>query len=259
MGLGGQLDNPAVNSMERTPLLVVEKVGLAPRPIWVGVARSDIPTALYRHYTDCTIQTALYRLHYTDCTIPALYRLHYTDCTIPTALYRLHYTDFTIPTALYRHLQAHKGNVHPTTSHNDPQVEKGNSCTLAWVLNATLQPLYPGEENRYPLYRRLGGPRSRSGWVRKISPAPRFDSRTLQYLASCYTDWAVLAPFTAMWSMEISTDYSDIGSGGRLGEGLPGICISLFLYQASFRMLLVICCTNDTSVTRLEFVCILFI
>jgi len=49
MGLGGRLDNPAVNSMERTPLIVAEKVGLAPRPIWVGMARSDTPTALYRH------------------------------------------------------------------------------------------------------------------------------------------------------------------------------------------------------------------
>jgi hypothetical protein len=42
----------------------------------------------------------------------------------------------------------------------------------------------------YPLYRRLGGPQGRSGQVRKISPPPRFDPRTVQPVASPYTDWA---------------------------------------------------------------------
>jgi len=42
---------------------------------------------------------------------------------------------------------------------------------------------------RYPLYRRLGGPHGRSGQVRKISPPPRFDPRTVQPVASRYTDY----------------------------------------------------------------------
>ena len=46
----------------------------------------------------------------------------------------------------------------------------------------------PPEKTRYPLYRRLGGPQGRSGQVRKISPTPRFDSRTVQPVASRYTD-----------------------------------------------------------------------
>ena len=37
----------------------------------------------------------------------------------------------------------------------------------------------PGKETRYPLYRRLGGPQGHSGRVRKISPSPTFDSRTV--------------------------------------------------------------------------------
>ena len=37
-------------------------------------------------------------------------------------------------------------------------------------------------------FRRLGGPRDRSGRVRKISPPPGFDPRTLQPVASRYTD-----------------------------------------------------------------------
>ena len=46
----------------------------------------------------------------------------------------------------------------------------------------------PPGKSRYPLYRRMGGPQVRSGQVRKISPPPRFDPRTLQPVASRYTD-----------------------------------------------------------------------
>ena len=48
-------------------------------------------------------------------------------------------------------------------------------------------PLPPGN-TRYPLYRRLGGPQGRYGWVRKISAPPAFDPRTVQPVASRYTD-----------------------------------------------------------------------
>jgi len=42
---------------------------------------------------------------------------------------------------------------------------------------------------RYPLYRRFGGPQGRSGWVRKISPPPEFDLRTVQpYRAAIPTE-----------------------------------------------------------------------
>ena len=51
----------------------------------------------------------------------------------------------------------------------------------------------PPVKTRYPLYRRLGGHQGRSGWVRKISPPrpPGFDPRTVQPVASRYTDWAI--------------------------------------------------------------------
>jgi hypothetical protein len=47
----------------------------------------------------------------------------------------------------------------------------------------------PGK-TRYPLYRRQGGPQSRSGQVQKISPPPGFDPQTIQSVASHYTDYA---------------------------------------------------------------------
>jgi hypothetical protein len=44
-----------------------------------------------------------------------------------------------------------------------------------------------------PIYRRLGVPQGRSGRVRKISPSPGFYSQTVQPVASCYTDYVILA------------------------------------------------------------------
>jgi hypothetical protein len=48
----------------------------------------------------------------------------------------------------------------------------------------------PPGKTRYPLYRRLGGPQGRSGRVRKISPPPGLDPRTVQPVAIRYTDCA---------------------------------------------------------------------
>jgi len=46
----------------------------------------------------------------------------------------------------------------------------------------------PPGNTRYPLYGTLSGPQGRSGQVRKISPPPAFDPRTVQPVASRYID-----------------------------------------------------------------------
>jgi hypothetical protein len=46
----------------------------------------------------------------------------------------------------------------------------------------------PSGKSRYPLYRRLGAPQGRSGHVRRILPPLEFDHRTVQPVASRYTD-----------------------------------------------------------------------
>jgi hypothetical protein len=51
----------------------------------------------------------------------------------------------------------------------------------------------PPEVTRYTLYRRLGGPQGQSERVRKISPPPGFDPRTVQPVVSRYTDWTIPA------------------------------------------------------------------
>jgi hypothetical protein len=58
MGVGGQLHNPAVNSVERTPLPVVQRLG------WLhGRSERVLHVAIYRLTARSDITT--------DCTIPA--------------------------------------------------------------------------------------------------------------------------------------------------------------------------------------------
>jgi hypothetical protein len=53
----------------------------------------------------------------------------------------------------------------------------------------------PPGMTQYPLYRRLGGPHGRSERV-TISPPPGFDPRTVQLVASRYTDYAIPAHYS---------------------------------------------------------------
>ena len=92
------------------------------------------------------------------------------------------------------------GNVDPITGHEGSEGELIYSTTLSLtsVLDgsgwSTPRPsrFTPGK-TRNQLYRKLGGPQGRSGRVRKISPPPAFDPRTVQPVASRYTDWAISA------------------------------------------------------------------
>jgi len=63
----------------------------------------------------------------------------------------------------------------------------------------------PPGKTRYELYRRLGGPQGRSGRVQKISPSPGFVPRTVQPVASRYTEWAIQAP---VWTQVQITRYA---------------------------------------------------
>jgi hypothetical protein len=63
---------------------------------------------------------------------------------------------------------------------------------MGWVVSATAWPRYPGKY-LYPKRRRLGVSQGRSGPVRKIAPPPAVDVRTVQPIASRYTDSAIPA------------------------------------------------------------------
>jgi hypothetical protein len=92
-----------------------------------------------------------------------------------------------------------KGKVLPRTGHEGPEAEYRYSSTLSLTLAldggvwSTPRPglFTPEKETRYPFCRRLGRPQGRSGRLRKISPPPGFDPRTVQPVASRYTDYAI--------------------------------------------------------------------
>jgi hypothetical protein len=62
------------------------------------------------------------------------------------------------------------------------------SCLSPRVSASRGRTLPPGKTS-YPLYRRLGVSQGRSGHVRKISPPPGFDPRTVQPVDSRYTHY----------------------------------------------------------------------
>jgi len=59
-------------------------------------------------------------------------------------------------------------------------------------VSITPRPSITPGKTRYPLYvyRRLSRPQGPSGQVRKLSPPPEFNPRTVQPVARCYTDCA---------------------------------------------------------------------
>jgi len=88
-----------------------------------------------------------------------------------------------------------QGKVHPRTGHEGLEGEKRLSSTLSLTLalygvggQRDAPAALPPGKTRYPLYRELGVPQGPSGQVRKISPPPGVDLRTVQPVASCYTD-----------------------------------------------------------------------
>jgi hypothetical protein len=93
-----------------------------------------------------------------------------------------------------------KGKSHHRTGHEGPEGEWRYCSTLS--IPSALDGVdgqghapaaLPSGKNRYPLYRRMGGPQVRPGRVRKISPLPGFDLRAVQPVASRYTDCVIPA------------------------------------------------------------------
>ena len=79
---------------------------------------------------------------------------------------------------------AHRGSKGIAVPFHDHDTRRGEGSA-----SSPGRSLPPGK-TRYPLYRRLSGPQGRSEQVRKISPPPGFDPRTVQPVASRYNQYA---------------------------------------------------------------------
>ena len=90
---------------------------------------------------------------------------------------------------LYTGLTAHRESRGIALLFHDHGTRRG------WGVSVTPRPLFTPGKTRYPLYRRLGGPQGRTGQVRKISPPSGFDPRTVQPVASRYTDYATRSTY----------------------------------------------------------------
>jgi hypothetical protein len=87
-----------------------------------------------------------------------------------------------------------KAKVQPRTGHEDPEREWRYNSTLSLTLaqdgvvgQRHAPAALPPGQTQYPLYR-MDGLQGRSVQVGRISPPPGFDPRTVQPVASCYTD-----------------------------------------------------------------------
>jgi hypothetical protein len=85
----------------------------------------------------------------------------------------------------------------------------------------------PLGETRYPMYRGLGGPQGCYGQVRKISPPLGFDPRTVQLIASHYTDYATwLTNISKGWSFlqEWNNSNTFVVIGNKVLDSLHAYC-----------------------------------
>ena len=108
------------------------------------------------------------------------------------ALYTLPQWNIEQATECFLAVKGGKVKVFPITGHESQEGEKRCSPTLSWPrhldgvgFSTTPRPLYPRERPGTPC---TGG---RSGRVRKISAPPGFHPRTVQPVASRYTDWVI--------------------------------------------------------------------
>jgi hypothetical protein len=106
-------------------------------------------------------------------------------------------------------MQPHECKAHTRTGHEIPEREWSytSTCSLTSALyfggwSTPHSARLPPGKTRYPLYRRLGGPKDHFGRVRKTSPPQRFDPQTVQIVASRYIDWAIAAHNAAKFSKE---------------------------------------------------------
>ena len=105
-----------------------------------------------------------------------------------------------------------KGKAHPRTGREGPEGEWRCSSTLSltspldgdgWS-TPLLDRFNPGKGFWYEFIGGWVGPQDRTGRVRKISPAPGFDSRTVQSVASRFTDSAVFIDSSHKINVRIS-------------------------------------------------------
>jgi hypothetical protein len=87
------------------------------------------------------------------------------------------------------------------------------------VVNVMPRPLYPRERPGGTLHRRVGGPQSRSGWVREILPPTRSDPRTVHPLSRLELGTFLISVTTVRHSVATLGGLVASGGGGGAKAG----------------------------------------
>ena len=102
----------------------------------------------------------------------------------------------------------------------------------------------PREKTWYRrLYRKLGGLQSRPRRVRKISLPPGFDPRTVQPVASRYTDWAIpVHRRSLVYTVQEMQDYDIFEHSGDIKmmifwNNITAVLNSVFLHAADINLM----------------------
>jgi hypothetical protein len=130
------------------------------------------------------------------------------------------------PWAGFWQTKAQSGDRYGSGTLHSGQVLRGSSPLLSPAFRRShfgrqMPPRHqrPLGKARYPLYRRLGGPQSRSGRVRKISPLPGFDPRIVQpVVIRC---WNILYRAYNLAKFVITTSFLTRSNSGRLKHEKP--------------------------------------
>jgi hypothetical protein len=139
----------------------------------------------------------------------------------------------------------------PRTGHEGPGGEYSYSSTLSLIsaIDAVggqhhAPAALPPGKTRHPLCRRLGAPQGRCGWVRKISPTPGFDLRTLRPVASRCIDGAIPAQSRIVGRMYLFNLSKQMDQIFVEDQGcLPGRCVGSDVRSCTVRVLFKVLCS----------------
>jgi len=125
-----------------------------------------------------------------ECSLTAWRRLGYSSKYYPWQTDLKFVVKVKVKCTLVQALRLCTSRTAHTGSRGIALLFHDHNTRRGWGVSVTPRPFFTSGKTRYLLYRRLGGPQGRSGQVRKIWPPPGFDPRTVQPVASRYTDWA---------------------------------------------------------------------
>jgi len=156
--------------------------------------------------------------------------VHRSSCKVPAFLIRLNKLRFSgkkgkVKCTLVQALRFCTGRTAHRESRGIPLLFHDHGTRRGWGVSVTPRPLFTPGKDPVPIVQEDGWAQGRPRQVRKISPPPGFDPRTVQPVASRYTDWATrpmdfLDKFSKNPQMSYVMNIFPVGAGMLHARGL---------------------------------------